>query len=113
MSTADGSLRVLKSVNWDGPSEMFFSPDGQYLAFDVPANEGDVCVLATDGSREIPAVVHPSRDVLVGWSPDGTRLLFGSDRNGTTSLWALPFADGKVQGSPALIKRDILRPLGI
>ena len=72
VSTDDGSLRVLKSVDWRGPTHMFFSPDGKYLGFDF---QSDVFVLAIDGSREIPAVVYPSDDTMVGWSPDGTRLL--------------------------------------
>jgi Tol biopolymer transport system component len=44
---------------------------------------------------------------MVGWSPDGTRLLFKSDRSGSTDLWALEFAGGKPRGSPELIKRDL------
>jgi Tol biopolymer transport system component len=90
MSTEDGSLRVLKSVDWRGPSHMLFSPDGKYVAFDsqLPAHDGglqrDVFILAIDGSREIPAVAHPSDDAVVAWSPDGTRLLFTS-----TCPWAI------------------------
>ena len=108
VSAQDGSLRVLKSV--DGkPSRMFFSPDGKYLAYDPPATTGqrDIFVLATDASSEIAAVVHPSGDRLAGWSPDGTRLLFSSDRSGSSDLWALEFAGGKTRGSPQLIKRDV------
>jgi len=109
VSAQDGSLRVLKSV--DGkPLRMFFSPDGQYLAYDLPTSDTgqyDIFILNTDASSEIAAVAHPSDDVLAGWSPDGTRLLFSSDRSGSTDLWALGFADGKIQGSPELIKRDV------
>ncbi|MCC6393507.1 MAG: PD40 domain-containing protein [Bryobacterales bacterium] len=108
----DGSLRVLKSVDWRGPTRVFFSSDGRYLAFDLPASDTteqrDIFLLAVDGSGEIPAVVHPSQDVLVGWSPDGKRLLFASDRSGTTGLWALAF-DGRPQGTPELLKPEIGR----
>jgi Tol biopolymer transport system component len=116
VSAQDGSFRVLKSV--DGkPLRMFFSPDGQYLAYDLPTGDTgqhDIFILATDASAEIAAVAHPSNDVLAGWSPDGTRLLFTSDRSGSSDLWALGFADGKIQGSPQLIKRDVRGlPMGI
>ena len=108
VAVKDGSLRVLKSVDGRGSSRLFFSPDSKYLAYDLPTsdteNRRDVFVLAIDGSREIPAVVHPSNDVLMGWSPDGRRLLFTSDRTGSTGLWALAFVDGKPQGSPVQIK---------
>ena len=113
IAVQDGSLRVLKSVDWRGPTRLFFSADGKYLAFDLPAGESteqrDVFVLATDGSQEIPVAVHPSQDVLVGWSPDGKRVLFASDRSGSMGLWAVGFADGKVQGAPQLLKPDIGR----
>ncbi|MBK5290403.1 MAG: PD40 domain-containing protein [Acidobacteriia bacterium] len=113
VSAQDGSLRVLKSIDWRGPNAMYFSPDGQYLAYDLPAGETllqrDILVLAVDGSREIPAEVHPSDDSFLGWAPDGKRLLFASDRGGSRDLWARQFSDGKPQGQPELLKRDIGR----
>jgi Tol biopolymer transport system component len=104
VSAQDGSLRVLKTL--DGkPRRMFFSPDGQYVAYDL-AGQNDIFILTTDASSEITAVAHPSYDELAGWSPDGTRLVFKSDRGGTADLWALGFVGGKTRGSPELIKRD-------
>jgi Tol biopolymer transport system component len=98
----DGSLRVLKSVDWRGASQLFFSPDGRYLAYDLPAGPGearDIFVLAVDGSREAPAVVHQANDVLAGWTPDGARLLFTSDRTGTSALWSVPLSEGRPRGA--------------
>ncbi|MDA2929196.1 tetratricopeptide repeat protein [Acidobacteria bacterium AH-259-O06] len=107
----DGSLRVLKSVGWRGPNKIFFSPDSKYMAYDLPASDAvsqrDVFVIAVDGSREAPAVVHPAHDVVMGWSPDGSQLLFASDRTGSVGLWALPMADGKPRAAPTLLKPDI------
>jgi Tol biopolymer transport system component len=111
VAVADGSLRVLKSVDWRGPTRMFFSPDGSDIAFDLPANDStddrDVFVLAADGSRETPAAVSQGNDVVIGWSPDGRYLLFASDRSGAMGLWAVPFADHKPQGVPIVVKGDI------
>src|SRR5690242_5953647 len=44
---------------------------------------------------------------MMGRSPDGKRLRFASDRSGTMDLWTVPFADGKVQGEPDVLKADI------
>jgi Tol biopolymer transport system component len=111
VATEDGSLRVLKSVDWRGPTRIFFSPDGRDLAYDLPASDAsaqrDVFVLAVDGSREIPVVVHPRNDVVMGWSPDGRHILFASDRRSAMGLWAQAFADGKLQGTPELIAESI------
>jgi Tol biopolymer transport system component len=107
----DGSLRVLKSVDWRKSSKVLFSPDGKYLAFDLFAGDNaaqrDVFIMATDGSREIPAVVDPANDTVMGWSPDGKYLLFASDRSGSTDLWAMPFTNGKIVAPAERIKRDL------
>jgi len=112
VTVADGSLRVLKSVDWRGPTRIFFSPDGRTLGFDIPvsdmSDDRDVFVLAVDGSRETPAVVHPGQDVMMGWSPDGGHLLFASDRrDGAMGLWALPFSNGEPGGDAELVKASI------
>lgn len=111
LPTAGGPLRVLKSVDWRGSGKMFFSPDGAYLAYDLPSSDApslrDIFVMSVDGSREIPAVVDPNQDLLLGWSPDGGQILFASDRTGTIGLWSLPFRVGKPAGSARLVKPDI------
>ena len=107
----DGSLRVLKSIDWKNTIKIFFSPDSRYLAYDLPVNETTnhrhVFVMAIDGTREMAAVAHASNNVIMGWSPDGRQLLFSSDRGGTTGLWALAIADGKAMRAPALVRPDI------
>jgi Tol biopolymer transport system component len=118
VSARDGSLQILKSNRWRGASEIFFSPDGKYLAFDSPTGDAqepsDVYVLAIDGSRETPAVVSPSHEILMGWSPDGRQLLFASDRGGTMGLWAQPMLDGRPTGAPRMVKPDLApAPLGV
>ncbi|MBI4908021.1 MAG: PD40 domain-containing protein [Acidobacteria bacterium] len=111
VSVADGSLRILKTIVWRGAHAMFFSRDGQFLAYDLPSaettEERDVFLLAVDGSREAILVKHPSQDALLGWSPDGSHLLFSSDRTGRPGLWALPVARGKAQGPPVLLRSDL------
>ena len=107
----DGSLRVLKTLDWRSTGKIFFSPDSKYMAYDLPGGDSepqrDVFVIAVDGSHEAPAVVHPAHDVVMGWSSDGSQLLFASDRNGSMGLWALPIADGKPHAAAALLKPDI------
>jgi Tol biopolymer transport system component len=111
VSVQDGSLRVLKSLDWKAPTKIFFSPDGRHIAYDVmvtdTSNERHVFVMAADGSREAAAVAHPSQNVIMGWSPDGRHVLFASDRSGSFGLWAVPVDDGKTDGMPTLIKPDI------
>jgi Tol biopolymer transport system component len=114
VSTTDGALRVLKSptgVDWKGPTKIFFSPDSRYIAYDLKTDdtsrERRIFVMAIDGSRETAAVTHASGNAVMGWSPDGSYLLFGSDRSGSTALWGVPMADGKPRGPATLLKADI------
>lgn len=123
VAVADGSFRILKAVDrgvvakFASPTSIFFSPDGKYVAYDRPptgtSQQRDVFVLAIDGNRDISAVVHGANDFVMGWSPDGTRLLFRSDRTGSWGLWAQPFADGAAQGAPELLKSDIGRSVSL
>jgi Tol biopolymer transport system component len=79
--------------------------------FDLPegddTNQRDVFSLALDGSHGGPVVVHPGDDVVMGWTPDATELLFASDRGGTIGLWAQRFQDRRTDGHPRLIRGSI------
>lgn len=110
VGTDDGSLHVLKTIDWRRSGKVLFSSDGKYLAYDAPvdgSNQRDVFLIAIDGSREVSLVASPGRDVVVCWSPDGTRLLFASDRSGSTGLWEVAVGDGQQRGAADLVKSDI------
>ena len=118
VSVPNRTVRVLKSLEWRWPRKMVFSPDGRFIAYDVQvahdAPEHDVFAIAVDGSRESAIVKHAANDFLLGWFPDGRRVLFGSDRTGANGAWAVAVADGKSVGGDELLKTDIGRePTGI
>src|SRR5688572_14764120 len=106
-----GSLRILKSLDWKEPNKIFFSPDGRYLAYDLMTSdardERHVFVMSVDGSRETAIVSDPSQNVVMGWSPGGTHLLFASNRSGSFGLWSVGIEDGRANGAATLIKPDI------
>lgn len=114
VATSDLSLTVLKSIDWRGSTKMFFSPDGRFLAYDLPAGQSsqqrDVFVLRVDGSAESVAVAHSSSDVVLGWADDGQSLMFASDRTGAMGLWSVPMTNGKPAGT-ALLMRPNLGPV--
>ncbi len=106
----DGSTVVLKSIPWNYAT-LSLSPDGRFVAHDSIVGEAnapsEIFVIATDGSRETKIVSGPGVNSSPIWSPDGSRLLFISDRTGARSLWAVPMHDGRPAGPPALVKEAI------
>jgi Tol biopolymer transport system component len=117
-SVADGSVQVVMTLEeWGSYGGVGLSPDGRYIAYAFTARKGaterDVFIRSTDGGREVPLVTQPSDDTNPLWTPDGG-VLFLSARAGSTGAWFLPIVDGKPQGSPELVKRDVgpIVPIG-
>jgi Tol biopolymer transport system component len=118
VSTMDGTLHVLETSHWRRASAMAFSVDDKHLAYDVAADtipeQHDIYLIAIDARQKGPAVINPANDTVIGWTPDGSHLLFASDRSGSQGIWSLPVFDGRSTGEPQLIKADIrLKPRGM
>jgi Tol biopolymer transport system component len=107
----DGAARVMKTLEWGGPGQVFFSPDGKYIAYDLQQADDipqrDVFVMSVDAETETRVVSSAADDEVMGWSPDGSRLLFASDRTGDVGLWGMPIQRGRASGPSALIRPNI------
>ncbi len=117
ISPADGSVQALRHFGAVQISRAAFSADGKYLAYDAPAGQpgsgNDIFLISTDGKEDRPLIQHPADEFLVGWSPKGDYLVFGSARTGTTSIWRAKFSDGTMSGEPELLKEDVGRVLPV
>jgi Tol biopolymer transport system component len=103
----DGSYRVLKSLPPSSYPGMSFSPDGRYLAYDAPADsEGrfDVYIISVDATREQRITTDPADDRLLGWSPDGSTLLYTNKGGTSPAVWAVRVNEGRRSGEPVLIR---------
>ena len=119
VSVQDSAARLLKDFGREPfPGARILSPDDRYAVYDVPveADSGmrDIWMLAVDGSGETPIVQHPANDRLLGWVPGTDDVVFLSDRNGTWDAWAVGVANGRAQGVPRLLQRNIgeVQPIG-
>ncbi|HEX7118661.1 MAG TPA: amidohydrolase family protein [Longimicrobiales bacterium] len=62
------------------------SPDGKTIVFDLL---GDLYTLPIDGGKATPLTQGMAFDAQPRFSPDGTRIVFTSDRDGGENLWIL------------------------
>jgi eukaryotic-like serine/threonine-protein kinase len=69
------------------------SPDGRQVAFYSTIPQEDLFVVGADGKGMRQLTDDPFRDRYPRWSPDGSRLIFQSDRSGRYELWSIG-ADG-------------------
>jgi serine/threonine protein kinase/Tol biopolymer transport system component len=65
------------------------SPDGQWIAFDTSAPQEDLFVVRPDGTGQLQLTDDAARDRVPRWSPDGSRILFYSDRGGSYAAWTI------------------------
>ncbi len=118
VAVRDGSARTLATVDHYAETARV-SPDGRWLAYDPHSSpvvrHFDIHVQALDGSRGGPVIEHPADDRLLDWTPDGSALLFTSNRSGAPTTWVQPLRDGKAAGSPQLFAVNLgqVTPLGV
>ncbi len=77
-----------------------FSPDGSRVAF-TGEYDGNVDVFVVPASGGVPKRLtwHPAPDRVIGWTPDGKRIIFGSTRTAYSrfgEMFTVP-ADGGVE----------------
>jgi len=123
VSVEDGAMTTLKTLDGrfaDRPWRVSLSPDGQAIAYDFKQADGsgqrDIHLLSLHDRGESLAVEHSVNDLLLMWTPDGTGILFISNRSGNYAAWLVGVADGKVEGSPDRIREggsSIIWPLGL
>lgn len=67
------------------------SPDGRTIVFDIL---GDLYTLPIGGGTATRLTSGPGWDAQPRYSPDGSRIVFASDRSGSEQLWLLRVASG-------------------
>jgi Tol biopolymer transport system component len=108
ISLQDGSVRDIRqpepgSVIWGYPS-----PDGRRIAYSL--NE-DIFIHNTATELDSVIIKTPSADGMVGWTPDGSGIMFVSNRSGSRDLYLMGIQNGRPRGEPQLLRRDLGDPM--
>ncbi len=90
------------------------SPDGQWIAFDTSSPQEDLYLVRPDGTGQRQLTTDAAKDRIPQWLPDGSRLLFYSDRGGGYSAWTIG-ADGlglqRLPGPPGRVGESLTNPI--
>ena len=65
------------------------SPDGEWLAYRSLGRQEDIFVVRADGTEVRQLTNDPHKDRSPQWSPDGSRIVFYSDRGGRYEFWTI------------------------
>jgi Tol biopolymer transport system component len=111
ISVTDGSSTKL----WEGSGDHgLLSPDGNYVVFSRRISrdpvKDELGLFSIRDSTETVLLSNFGPAVRHLWTPDGTGLVFLSDRRkpgAARDLWYLAVANGKAQGRPELVRTDI------
>jgi tricorn protease len=97
--------RAIRLTNGVGlESAPVFSPDGRTIAF-TGEYDGNTDVFTIPAAGGVPHRVtyHPAPDIAVGWTPDGKRIMFRSNRESVsryTQLFSVPAEGGQAARLP-------------
>jgi Tol biopolymer transport system component len=113
LSVADGSYETV----WEGATyneDLALSPDAKYIAYmrvvQREPETHELWLLSLENKTDVPILKHPATASPEDWLPDGSGILFLSDRRNrgkVRDLWLQRIADGRPQGTPSLIKTDM------
>jgi Tol biopolymer transport system component len=107
LMNADGSDLVRLTDQYWVDTEPTWSPDGSKIAFStdrdsyVTMEEGlvydfEIYTMSPNGSDQVNLTNTLGWDTAPDWSPDGTRILFQSDRDGNVEIYLME-SDGSEQ----------------
>ncbi len=70
-----------------------WSPDGKWLALTStngsPDGMTDVCIIDIEGNQFKNLTRSPGRDEVGSWSPDGSKIVFSSNRDGNGEIYVM------------------------
>ena len=76
----------------------YFSPDGSTIAFSANYDGStNIYTVPASGGEPTRLTYHPGADVVIGWTTDGSKILFSSHResqNDATQLYTIPRGGG-------------------
>jgi Tol biopolymer transport system component len=105
VATSGGTVQLLASASKGARlGSAFLAPDGAWIVSRIMEDDAGVSIMAAGGGPPRTLIPFAPSDSLVGWSADGTHVLFISRERGSDDLMAVRVVDGQAVGQPLLIR---------
>ncbi len=100
-----------EETNWKARPD--FSPDGKRMVYSSYLGQSwhQLWVMPAAGGDAFPISYGAFDKVNARWSPDGSKIVFISNRNGNTSLWVQTIPGGE-QTEVVARERKYMKPMG-
>jgi Tol biopolymer transport system component len=110
-----GDPSLVRALDWRAPQTVSFSPDGRFLAYDLPisdeSHDRGLFVYEVESGRERPLLEGSGSRILLGWSRDG-RIVY-NELSGTPAVWGVEMEGGRPRAEPRMLKPDFWRSTGL
>ena len=116
ISIADKNYKIITSFDSRFPANFSFSPDGKYLMYTRSQEKSvnnDIYVMLLADKSESQITFSTANDSNPMWSPDGTEVLFLTDRMGNNDFYKVKVKNGKPVGKVKIVKRNIGREVKV
>ena len=105
VSLTDGAYRLIRAGAGRLGDRLSVSPDGRRIAMSVIGGDtgSDIALVDVASGRTAPLVAHPANDSAPVFTPDGSQVLFISDRTGSPAVWRVPVSGDALASAPVLV----------
>lgn len=110
ISLSDGTIRNIGQPDRKEIVGVCPSPDGRYIGY---CQNDDIIIYDTVTKQESVLIQNAATDVLAGWTPDGSSIVFISNRSGTYDLYLQGLENGRSRGELQLLMRNFGANAGI